>query len=129
MNVQVLSCPACGANIDSDNRRIAFCPYCGSNILIDDGIKREETTKNININRKYERIIRDEARIIESNNEYKSNKLAQIPSILLILFIIGFVVFGIVEYNIKNSPSLQYQLYHNIQVQTPAKQYRGKTMK
>ena len=59
MNVQVLSCPVCGANIDSDNRRIAFCPYCGSNILIDDGIKREETTKNININRKYERIIRE----------------------------------------------------------------------
>ncbi len=37
MKVEVLRCPACGANLSDENAK--FCPFCGSAIIIGDSVK------------------------------------------------------------------------------------------
>ncbi|MBR2523183.1 MAG: zinc ribbon domain-containing protein [Clostridiales bacterium] len=101
------SCPNCGANIDIDLDHIAkYCDQCGSKVMIDveafqellvekertkqEAIRSTESTKKQKIESEesiaVERILADKnisIATVESNNDYKSNKLA------LIVFIVG----------------------------------------
>ena len=58
MKIVKLTCPACGANIDA-NEKMTFCSYCGAKLFIDD----EATNININYTK------RDEARIKDSERK------------------------------------------------------------
>lgn len=58
-----LKCPECNAPLDIDLKKpVKYCMYCGTPIFFDDG------TKRIEINSRHERIIRDEAKIVEEQN-------------------------------------------------------------
>lgn len=53
MKIIDLKCPHCQAQMslqeDKVRSQVVFCPYCGTKVILDDGVKRYEITKNINI--------------------------------------------------------------------------------
>lgn len=65
MELKVLYCPSCGANIDFDmsGRDFFFCPYCGAKILVDNG--KIHIQQDIN----YTEHIINEADVIRAKNE------------------------------------------------------------
>ena len=65
MELKVLYCPSCGANIDVDmsGREFFFCPYCGAKILIDNG--KIHIQQDVN----YTEHIINEADVIRAKNE------------------------------------------------------------
>lgn len=64
-----LKCPECNAPLDIDLKKpVKYCMYCGTPIFFDDG------TKRIEINSRHERIVRDEAKIIEEQNRLSIEK-------------------------------------------------------
>lgn len=64
-----LKCPECNAPLDIDlSKPVKYCMYCGTPIFFDDGVKR------IEINSKHEKVIKDEAKIIEAKNRLAIEK-------------------------------------------------------
>lgn len=134
MKVQILSCPACGADIDY-NGRITFCPFCGRKLLVDDEVKRVEINKNININSRHERIERNETRIREAElKKEEKDKEAELQLELkkqddhttIKLLVAFFIFYGILGIILLAQEDLGEFFHRNdIQIQTSAKRYRG----
>lgn len=88
-----LCCPNCEGILDIsiNNSKQIFCPYCGQKFFVDDGVKRVESTKNININKTERKI--DDAEIIRAKNEEKIEQIRADAKIASIGFkLIGFIM-------------------------------------
>ena len=97
MKLTKLVCPHCGGNLDVDlkERDYIHCPYCQNKIEVDDGIQRIEITKNIH--KKYT----NEAKIVESKNEFRKTVL--IIGAYIALMLVLFIGIGISEFATKQS--------------------------
>lgn len=70
MNVRVLKCPECGANIEiEDDLKSCFCKYCGCQLFLDEGKQEYTINKNINVNKTVHKRYTDDADVIRAKNE------------------------------------------------------------
>lgn len=96
MQLCVLKCPECGANLEiEEGRTFCYCQYCGCKIMLDDEKEEKTINKNINITKNVTHTKRyvDEAEIIKATNKEKENKRSWIALIVCMVIAIG-IPFG-----------------------------------
>jgi uncharacterized membrane protein YvbJ len=82
-----VTCPNCGGQLEAHvTDDFFFCRYCGSKIILND-----DSVRTININKKVEKHVRDDARIEEA--KYHAQKDENKSTILLIaVVLIGSII-------------------------------------
>ena len=100
MNLKVLKCPECRANLEiEDNRTSCYCQYCGCKIILDN--EKQETTinKNINVTKNINKTNRyiDEAEIervkAEDNQDKRSYKFVAWWWGILAIVLLGIILY------------------------------------
>lgn len=127
MQVKVLKCPECGANLEiEDGRTSCFCQYCGCKIIIEDGKQEYTTNKNINliktIHKRYTDdadVIRAKADVIRAKNEgseYKNGlKIAFVVIVLgMILIALGIGIPSLIDAANKNEGKIKAGYYKDL---------------
>lgn len=112
MKLKVLKCPECRANLEiEEGRTSCFCQYCGCKIILDDEKQEHTINKNININKNtsHTETYVDQAEIVKSNNEDKSEKRSLLVGLLCGFGIPIAMILAIVLYFAINSGVAQSQ--------------------
>ena len=97
MKVKIITCPACGANIEVKKElEFCYCTYCGAKLEVDKGNRTINVNKNINMNKQTSHTTRyiNEAEVIKVHSKEKERKTEKKLSVFLIIILI--VVFGLI---------------------------------
>lgn len=91
MKLSSIKCPNCGANINTDisKQKNIFCTYCGQQLEVDNDVKENKITKNINksinIHNQYENV----ADKIREENKIKKLKYETIQFIFAMVILLS----------------------------------------
>ena len=102
MNLRVLKCPECKANLEiEDGLHTCFCKYCGCQIILDEEKQEYTINKNININKTVRHT--DDAEIIRAENEARESSRGFKQFLIIWGLLIAFIIIGVVGFKIHGA--------------------------
>ena len=99
MNLHILKCPECNANLEiEEGRTSCYCQFCGCKIDLNDDTKAPTSNKNIHIIKDISHTTRhiDEANVIRAKSEASKDTrdFKQLIVLLGVLLLIPIAMFG-----------------------------------